>query len=171
MKRHAVFHSAEYYAQNIMVAQRYLKQFHLLMDSEDVCIDCCFFPPYAQKAYYLQVMKADGNYISHCAFTHYADYRGLESISQSFLSVEQADKHNAKRGDVFCKIVQLDAALISELISATKGHVPSAADSRTVIDGQYGNIRLFENGKVTKDILVNDESQIIQLLSKISDLI
>lgn len=171
MKYHADFHSADYYTQNIIIAQRYLKHFHLLMDSEDVCLDCCYFPSYAQKAFYLQVMGTDGKYISHCAFTHYADYQGLESFSQSFLTVEEADKHNAKRGEVYCKIVQLDAILINRIISATKVYIPSASDSRIVIDGLYGNIRLFGNGKVTKDILVNDGSQIIQLLSEISDLI
>ncbi len=171
MSHHAEFHSAEYYAQNIAVAQKYLHHFHLLMDSEAVCLDCCFFPAYAQKAFYLQVMKADDKFIGHCAFTYYADYLGLYSYSQSFLTVEKADKHNAKRGDVYCKIVQLDTAFINELIAETIAHIPSSSDSQTVIDGLYGNIRLFENGKVKKDILVNHDSKLIQRLSQISDLI
>ena len=171
MSRHAEFHSAEYYVQNIAVAQKYLNHFHLLMDSGDVCLDCCFAPSYTQKAFYLQVMQADDKFIGHCAFTYYADYWGLYSNSQSFLTAEIADKHNAKRGDVYCKIVRLDAAFINELIKETIAYIPSSSDSQTVVDGFYGSIRLFENGKVKKDILINHDSKLIQRLSQISDLI
>lgn len=171
MSRDVKFHSTEYYAQNIAVAQKYLNHFHLLMDSADVFLDCCYFPSYAQKAFYLQVMKADDKFIGHCAFTYCADYWGIYSNSQSFLTAEKDDKHNAKRGDVYCKIVQLDTAYINELIAETIAHIPSSSDSEIVIDGLYGNIRLFENGKVKKDIIVNHDSKIIRHLSQISDLI
>ena len=161
-------HSLDYYFQNIMIAQKYLKQFHLLMDPQSVILDCCYFPSHSDKAFYLQVKKDREQYLGHCAYTYYADYFEMESYSQSFLTVERADSNTAKRGDVICKILQLDTSLIEDLITAVQAYMPTPKDIKIVIDGIYANIRLFEKGEIVSDIRLTHDSKIVDSLTAIS---
>ena len=138
------------------------------MDSQSVIFDCCYFPSHSNTAFYLQVKKDRGQYLGHCAYTYYADYYGLESYSQSFLTVETTDRSPAKRGDVICKVVQLDKSLIDDLITAIQTYMPKSNDTNIVIDGVYANIRLFEKGEPVSDIRLTHECKIVDVLTVIS---
>ena len=92
----------------------------------------------------------------------------MESYSQSFLTVERADSNTAKRGDVICKILQLDTSLIKDLITAVQAYIPTPKDIKIVIDGIYANIRLFEKGEIVTDIRLTHDSKIVDSLTAIS---
>lgn len=160
-------YSKEFYLQNIEIAQKYLAHFHMMMNPDSVCMDCCYFPSFGERAFYMQVQFENAHFTGHCVYTDYADYLGIQSRSVNFLEIEQANQHPAMRGDVFCKIIPLNTALIEQLTAETKCYKPKTRNGIT-IDGVYANIRLFEHGAETANIRAAHDDAVISLLSAIA---
>lgn len=154
--------------QNINIAKNYLDRFHLLIPDEKIYIDCYCFPSFNWKAYYAQVYSENGIYSANCAYTHYADYYGLESYSQHFTAVEN-DKPPAKNTDIFCKCIFPDTKLINDLLTCAGEYTQTehSAKGGIVIDGITAGIRLFENGRIARDICLIDPDDDPPLLDKL----
>ena len=130
---------------NIAIAKKYLEQFNLLLPNDKMCMECCYFPPFSEKTFYVQVFCENNQYKAHCAYTYYADFWGLESYSQTFETVEQADRHNAKVGNVICKVLKLDSQLTNDLIETVKES--ESVYNEVCIDGISAFIRIFPENK------------------------
>jgi len=148
---------------NIETAQKYLAKFHLLLPENKIVFDCCYFPPFAEKAFYAQVFCENNQYKAHCACTYYADFWGLESCSQTFQTVESADKHSAKVGNVICKILTLDSELTNDLIKTAEKC--ESVYNEICIDGVSAFIRIFPEKKKLFLLNMNDD----RILCKLND--
>ena len=146
---------AKYIYENIGIAQHYLDTFHMLVSRETLCMDMCFLPPFRWKAFYAQIFGKNGGFRAHCAFTRYADHTGAESFSQSFVTAEKADVLSHKKGDVICRITDIDRAMVNMLTEQAEAFQPAPAEEEgVVLDGIYAAVRLYENGSVTKEIII-----------------
>ena len=131
--------------ENIDIARKYLARFDLLIPENKIVFDCCYFPPFSEKAFYAQVFCEDNQYEAHCAYTYYANFWGLESYSQTFETVEQANRHNAKVGNVVCKALKLDFKFTNDFIETVKESESIYNEIR--IDGISAFIRIFPENK------------------------
>ncbi len=141
---------------NIEIAKKYLAKYHLLVPENNILLECLFLPPFRWNTYFMQVSMEHGGYDAHCAYTYYADYYGNGSYSQSFTTVETADKQPAKRGDVICKCIKTDAQIIEEIIRSAKEIAADEMQEVTVIDGISASIRLYDKGTIIREVYLND---------------
>lgn len=130
---------------NIEIAKKYLERFNLLLPDDKICMECCYFPPFSQKAFYAQVICENGIYKAHCASTYYSDFWGFESYSQTFETVEESDRHNSKVGSVICKILKIDFGLTNNLIKNIKES--DSVYNEICIDGVSAFFRIFPEQK------------------------
>ena len=65
---------------NIEIAKKYLEQFNLLLPNDKMCMECCYFPPFSEKTFYVQVFCENNQYKAHCAYTYYADFWGTNTL-------------------------------------------------------------------------------------------
>ena len=100
---------------NIKIARRYLDNFHMLLPDDKILFDCYCLPSYRWKAFYAQVCIERGVCRAYCSYTHYADYWGLESYSQHFLTIENK-YHPGLKNDVICKCIFPDMDLINSIL-------------------------------------------------------
>ena len=128
---------------NIEIAKKYLARFNLLLPDDEILLECCYFPPFSEKAFYARVFCKNGTYRAHYAFTYCADFWGLESCSQTFETVENADKHNAKVGNVICKTLNLDSEKIHDLMRTVEK--VESEYNEVCIDGISAYVRTFPN--------------------------
>ena len=164
-----------YIYKNIDIAQHYLNEFHLLANGDTLVLDLCFLPPFKWKAYYMQIIGKGGAYKAHCAYTRYADIHGLESYSQSFETVEKADVLSHKKGDVICRIIDIDP----EMVLSITDRILSSASQATgndgmTLDGIYAAARLYQCGEISKEIILtpaDDDPPLIKTMMLISEII
>lgn len=154
---------------NIEIARKYLDSFHLLLPNDKILFDCYCLPSFGFKAFYAQIYKTNGIFRANCAYTHYADYLGLESYSVCFANIEK-DKHTAKKADVICKSVFPDPDIINTL-SKYAGEFTSvehfANENTIILDGISAGIRFFETGCLIHDIYLIDSEDNLPLLDKL----
>lgn len=141
---------------NIKIAKKYLAKYHLLVPEKDVILECLFLPPFRWNTYFIQVFMGQGGYSAHCAYTYYADYFGNTSHSQSFITVETADKRPAYRGDVICKSMKIGGQIIEEIIRSVKENIVVKTREMTIIDGISASVRLYGKGTIIGDFCLND---------------
>lgn len=159
---------------NIEIAKKYLSKYHLLIPKEDLIMECLFLPPFHQNTYFIQVFMEHSGYFAHCAYTYYADYLGNSSYSQSFTTVERADKQPAKRGDIICKCMKIDCQIIDEIIRSIKEDIVNKTQEMTLIDGISASVRLYNKGIIIGDFCLNDPeipSELLNALISVSELI
>ena len=140
---------------NIEIAKKYLAKYHLLVPENEIFLECLFLPPFRWSTYFIQVLMKQSSYYAHCTYTYYADYFGNASHSQSFTTVERADKQSAKRGDVICKCIKMDTQIIEEIIRIVKEDIVIKTQKITTIDGISANIRLYDKGTIVDDFCLN----------------
>ncbi len=159
---------------NIEIAKKYLSKYHLLVPKDDLIVECLFLPPFRWNTYFIQVFKGHGGYSAHCAYTYYADYLGNSSYSQSFTTVEKADKHPAKRGNVICKCMKTDTQIIDEIIRSVKEDIVIKTQEITIIDGISASVRLYDKGTIIGDFFLNDPEippELLNALISVSEII
>ena len=156
---------------NTAIARRYLDTYHMLLPDEKIMFDCCCLPSFRWKAFYVQVFEENGIYRANCAYTQYRDYFGLNNYSQHFTTIEIIN-HRAKRGDVFCKSIFPDRKIIEELLQCANEYIynEQPVNKHLTLDGITARIRLFENGSMTRDIVMIDPDNDVPLLDKILSL-
>ncbi|WP_207646949.1 hypothetical protein [Ruminococcus albus] len=151
-----------------MIARRYMNEYHLLLPDDEVLFDCYCLPSFRFKAFYVQISVKDGIYRASCVYTRYADHSGAESNSLHFTAVEN-DNHPAKRNDIFCKIIFPKPEIVDDLILKAQEYSDKADDPQNsvMIDGITAGIRLFENGKIVRDIVSDNPTKHEPLLDAI----
>lgn len=161
----------EYCLQNIEIARKYLSEYHLIADDNKTVIDCLFLPPFHWKAFYGQVFKEDDHYHINCAYTFYADHWSLTSYSQSFCEADINNNHPSKKSDIICKTFIPNQAVICELTDIIKScNTISTKEPEICIDGVHAYIRMYDNGKVVRDLLLhNDSDNIIDIIQRLSE--
>lgn len=115
-----------------------------------------------------------GGYSAHCAYTYYTDHFGNSSHSQSFTTVEMADKQPVYRGDVICKCIKIDRQIIDEIIRSVKEDVVVKTREITIIDGISASVRLYDKGTIIGDFCLNSPeipSELLNALISVSELI
>ncbi|MBR5165327.1 MAG: hypothetical protein IKW87_07205 [Ruminococcus sp.] len=160
---------------NIEIARKHLLSLHLLLPDEKLLFDCYCLPSFRWKAFYSQIYMTNGVYRANCAYTHYADYLGVESYSVHFTSIAK-DRHTAKTTDVICKTIFPAPDVIRALFKYANDvtSIDRFENESTVIDGITAGIRLYENGCMTRDIcLINphDDLPLLNELLLLSDTI
>ena len=164
----------DYIYNNIDIAQYYLSEFHLLAEGDPLILDLCFLPPFKWKAYYMQIVGKNGAYKAHCAYTRYADIHGL-SCSQSFETVEKVDVLSHKKGDVICKIVDIDPKIVKTVTEQILSFEPAVVKNDGItIDGFFAAARLFQGGEMSKEIILtpkSDDSSLIKTMISVSEII
>ncbi|SEK75296.1 hypothetical protein [Ruminococcus albus] len=153
---------------NIDIARRYMNEYHLLLPDDEVLFDCYCLPSFRWKAFYAQVSAKNGVYIANCAYTRYADHLGNESYSRHFTAA-QNDTHPAIRNDIFCKTVFPEHEIVDDLISEVSEYSAKTDDTENgmMIDGITAGIRLFENGSLLRDIVLDNPNKPEPLLDAI----
>ncbi len=141
---------------NIGIAKKYLSKYNLLVPEDDLIMECLFLPPFRWNTYFIQVFIKQGGYSANCAYTYYADYLGNISYSQSFTTVEMADKQPAKRGNIICKCMKIDRQIVDEIIRCVKEDVVIKTQEMTIIDGISASVRLYDQGTIIGDFCLND---------------
>ncbi|MBP5606241.1 MAG: hypothetical protein J6X60_12005 [Ruminiclostridium sp.] len=145
----------KYIIDNISIARDYMNRFSLLLSDDKILFDCCYLPPFKWKAFYAQFYKKTDSYYANCAYTYYSDINNINSYSVSFSSIEEYNKHPAKKGDIICKIVPLRQEYVLNLISLISEYVVEDSDDSLkgiILDGDYLKIRIFKNGSLLRDI-------------------
>ena len=96
----------------------------------------------------------------------------MKSVSQSFVRVQEADQHPSKRGDIICKRISIDTETVGALLRSAKEDVFPEVKELTIIDGFTAAVRWFEQGKLMRDIFLNDRvegSVLPEILFSISE--
>ena len=147
-------------SENINIARHYMNEYHLLLPDDEVLFDCYCLPSFRFKAFYAQIAVKDGVYRANCAYTRYADHLGNESCSRHFTAA-QNDTHPAEKNDIFCKIVFPEREIVDDLISKAQEYSAKAdhPENGVMIDGITAGIRLFENGKIVRDIVLDNPAE------------
>lgn len=154
--------------ENIEIARGHLGTYHLLLPDDEVLFDCYCLPSFRWKAFYAQVSVKNSVYRANCAYTRYADHSGLKSCSIHFTTIEKAE-HPARKTDIFCKTIFPEAEAVDSLICAAQEYTDKATHPKgsMIIDGITAGIRLFDNGSIIRDIVLNDPDEPEPLLDKI----
>ena len=158
--------------ENIAIARRELEELHLLVPDNEVFLDCFYFPPFSEKTYYAQIVKSESGYSAHIAYTYYADFWGLSSYSQTFKYVYSLE-HSAKIGRVISEVINLDEHFVDNLKGIAEQYSSLETDDKgsIVIDGICGGIRLYENGSISRAIIIHNpptDDSLLNELKKIS---
>lgn len=159
----------QYLLNNTKIARSYLERFNLLVPDDVVSVECCFLPPYRWKTFYAQLFYKNGVCVGNCALTSYADYFGLRSVSQSFVTAE------SQKGDIICKVAFFENNIIQTLTEMIKEYPEEIEPEKgvVVIDGITAGARLYENGKIAKETVIypSQESPLLDNLVHISEII
>ena len=154
--------------ENINIARMELEELHLLVPDNEVFFDCIYIPPFKEKTCYAQIVKGEKGCSAHIAFTYYADFCGLSSYSQTFEHVYSME-HSDKLGRVSCKIISFDEHFANDLKSIAEQYVVPENYNKeiVVIDGICCGIRLYDNGSISRNIILHNPSNDDILLNKL----